>query len=74
MQNKNYAHVKTSDGDEIQGLTNEEFDNAIEKLDYKELEKSDRIIYLIKKRKKVDNINYLESDYIEQYKKNTNTI
>lgn len=74
MLDKNYAYIKTQDGDEIQGLTIEEFNNAIVKLDYKKLEKSDRVIYFIKKQKKVDNINYFESDYIEQYKDNTNTI
>lgn len=66
MLDKNYAYIKTPDGDEIQGLTIEEFNNAIEKLDYKELKKSDRVIYFIKKQKKVDSINYFVSDYIER--------
>lgn len=63
-----YAHIKTADGEEIQGLTKKDFKHAVEELECREIEKSDRVLYVVEEKDEVDGLNYLESDYIERCK------
>lgn len=68
MLHANYAYVKTAEGDEIQGLDKEDFENAIDELECKKLERSDRTLYIVEEEDTVDDINYFAFDYIEKIK------
>ncbi len=66
-QSMAYAYLKTIDGDEVMEFTHEEFTQAMQVLHYREVKKSDRVLYFVTNNIYLNRINFFKGDYFELF-------
>ncbi|KIM05635.1 MAG: hypothetical protein KU28_09915 [Sulfurovum sp. PC08-66] len=60
-----YAYLKTIDGEEVMEFKHEEFEKALTTLHFREVKKSDRVLYFVSENAHFYRINFFKGDYFE---------
>ncbi|MBN2823798.1 MAG: hypothetical protein JXQ76_00620 [Campylobacterales bacterium] len=60
-----YAYLKTIDGEEVMEFGEDEFDQALKTLHFREVKKSDRVLYFVTDNAHFNRINFYKGDYFE---------
>lgn len=60
-----HAYLKTIDGEEVIEYSKEKFEKVLETLRYREIKKSDRVLYFVNDNAHISGINFYKDDYFE---------
>jgi len=62
-----YAYLKTIDGEEVMEFTHKEFTQIMQTLHFREVKKSDRVLYFVSENAHFHRINFFKGDYFELF-------